>query len=85
VSGDLCRRKGRGEWRAGAGGGQRKIDGHHGGLRASDSTKNGAARGQLGLDGVGGTGRRRGAAAQLQPCAATRWYGGSGCSSIGEQ
>jgi hypothetical protein len=84
VSGDLRGRKGRGEWRAGAGGGQRKIGGHHGELTTSDSTKNGAARGQLGLDGVGGTGRRRGRTAQLRPYVATRWDGGSGCSSIGE-
>jgi hypothetical protein len=59
ASGDLCGRKGRGEWRAGAGDSQRKSDGRCGELTASDLTKNGAARGQLGLDGVGGTERGR--------------------------
>jgi hypothetical protein len=49
--------------------------------------KNGAARGQLSLDEVGGTGRGRGggSAARLRPCTAIRGNGGFGCSGIGER
>jgi hypothetical protein len=41
----------RGEWRAGAGNGQRKSDGQHGELTASDSMKNGTTWGRLSLNG----------------------------------
>jgi hypothetical protein len=49
--------------------------------------KNGAARGQLSLDGVGGTGRGRGGSGttRLRPCMATLGDGGSGCSGVGER
>jgi hypothetical protein len=54
-------------------------------LAASDSMKNGAARGQLGLDVVGSTRRGRGSTARLWPYVVTHGDGGSSCSDVGER
>jgi hypothetical protein len=73
ASGDLCERKGRVEWRAGAGGYRRKSSERRGELTASYLMKNGATQGQLGLDEVGGTRRGHDGAARLQPCVLSDW------------